>query len=63
MVVIDRVFFHSGDKKMVAGCIRLVVVLYSNDRMGIGLGRLSIGCLKWSPYRGGHISRFDCILS
>ena len=31
---------------MVAGCIRQVVILYSNDCMGIGLGGLSIGCLR-----------------
>ena len=31
---------------MVAGRVRQVVVLYSNDCMGIGLGELSIGRLK-----------------
>ena len=31
---------------MAAGCVRQVVVLYSNDCMRIGLGRLSIGRLK-----------------
>ena len=30
---------------MVAGCVRQVVVLYSNGFMGIGLGELSIGRL------------------
>ena len=38
---------------MVAGCVRQVVVLYSNGFMGIGLGELSIGRLRWSSYRGG----------
>ena len=41
---------------MVAGRVRQVVILYSNDCMGTGLGRLSIGRLR----RGGRISRFDC---
>ena len=31
---------------MVAGHVRQVVVLYSTDCMGIGLGRLSIGRLR-----------------
>ena len=31
---------------MVNGCVRQVVVLYSNDYMGTGLGRLSLGCLR-----------------
>ena len=33
-------------KKVVAGSIRQVIVLCSNDRMGICLGRLSIGRLR-----------------
>ena len=36
---------------MVAGRVRQVVVLYSNDCMGICLGGLSIGRLKTS----GHL--------
>ena len=44
MVVLDRFFFHLGDKK--AGRVRQVVVLYSNDSMGICLGGLSIGQLR-----------------
>ena len=39
-------FFHLGHKKVVAGRIRQVVVLYSNDCMGIGLGGLSTGRLR-----------------
>ena len=31
---------------MVAGPVRQVVVLYSNNCMGTGLGRLRIGCLR-----------------
>ena len=41
-----QIFFHLGDKKVVACCLRQVVVLYSNDCMGIGLGGISIGCLR-----------------
>ena len=41
-----QVFFIWGAKKLVADCVRQVVVLYSNDCMGNGLGRLSIGCLR-----------------
>ena len=36
-------FFHLEVKKVVAGRVRQAVVLYSNDWMGICLGRLSIG--------------------
>ena len=57
MVVLDRFFFLWGTKKVVTGRIRQVVVLYSNNCIGIGLGRLSIGRLN----RGGPIIRFDCI--
>ena len=42
---------------MVAGRIRQVVVLYSNDCMGIALSALRID--EWLSYRGGHISRFN----
>ena len=45
MVVLDKFLFIWGTKEVVAGCIRQVVVLYSNDCMGNGLGGLSIGCL------------------
>ena len=45
MAVLDR-FFHLGDQKVVAGCTRQVVVLYSNDCVRVGLGGLSIGHLK-----------------
>ena len=38
-------FFIWGTKKVVAGRIKQVVVLYSNDCMGTGFGRLSIGRL------------------
>ena len=40
-----RAFSHLGDRIKVAGCIRLVVVLYGNDCKGIRLDRLSIGHL------------------
>ena len=42
MAVLDR-FFHLGDHKVVAGRVRQVVGLYSNDCLGIGLDRVSIG--------------------
>ena len=38
-------FFHLGDKNVGTGRVRQVVVLYSNDCMGIGLGGLSLGRL------------------
>ena len=42
-VVLDRFLFISGDKKkVIAGRVRQVVVLYSNNCMGICLGGLSI---------------------
>ena len=47
---------------MVTGRVRQVVVLYSNDRMGNGLGGLSVGRLRrdeWSFYKGGRLSSFD----
>ena len=49
MAVLDRFFsvclFVWGTKKVVTGHIRLVVVLYNNNCMRIGLGGLSTGCL------------------
>ena len=42
-----QVLFSFGrQKKVVAGRVRQVVVLYSNDCMGICLGGLSIGRLR-----------------
>ena len=47
---------------MVVGRVRQVVVLYSNDCVGICLCGLSIGCLgRVASYRGGRLNRFDCI--
>ena len=61
VVVLDRFFFLLGTKNVVAGHMRQVVVLYSNNCMRTGLGGLSIGHLgEWSSYRGGRVSRFDC---
>ena len=40
-----QAFFHLGNKRMVAGCVRQMVISYSNDCMGIDLGGLSIGRL------------------
>ena len=57
-----QVFFQLGGKKVVAGHVRQVVVLFSNDCMGICLAGLCNGHLdEWSSYRGGHLNRFDCI--
>ena len=44
--VLHRSFFIWGTKKVVAGRVRQVVVLYSNGCLGIGLGRLRTGCLR-----------------
>ena len=55
-----QAYFHMGDKKMVAGLVRRVAILHSNDCTGIHLGGLSIGHLKWSSYRGGCLNRFYC---
>ena len=41
---------------MVAGHVRQVVVLYSNNCTRVCLGGLSIGRLG----RGGRLNRFDC---
>ena len=41
-----QVFFHLGDKKLDASCVRQVVILCSNDCMRICLVGLSIGCLR-----------------
>ena len=47
---------------MVAGRARQVVVLYSNDCIGICLGDSALVILdEWSSYGGGRLSRFDCI--
>ena len=46
MVVLDGVFFHLGAKNVVAGHVRQVVVLCSNNCMRISLGGPSIGCLR-----------------
>ena len=47
---------------MVTGCIRQVVILYSNDCMGIGLGGLSALVIlgDWLTYKDSCISSFDC---
>ena len=62
MVILDRFFFIWGTKNVVTGCVRQVVVLYSNDCMGIGLGGLSALVVlgDWLIYKGSHISSFDC---
>ena len=39
-------FLFGRQKKVVAGCLRQVVVFYRNNCMGIHVGRLSIGRLR-----------------
>ena len=45
-VVLDRFFSFRVTKNVVAGRVRQMVVLHSNDGIGIYLGRLSIGRLR-----------------
>ena len=45
VVVLNRLFSFGRQKKVIAGRIKQVVVLYSNDCTGICLGRLGIGRL------------------
>ena len=53
MVALDRFLFISETKKVVAGPVRQVVVLCSNDCVG--------SCLdEWLSYRGGLLNMFDC---
>ena len=57
-----QVFFIWETIKVIAGRVRQVVVLYSNNCMRIWLGGCSIGRLRQvNVYRGGHFNRFDCI--
>ena len=44
--VLDRLFSFGRQKKVVACRVKQVVVLYSNDCMGIRLGELSIARLR-----------------
>ena len=59
MIVLDRL---GRQKKVVAGRVKQVVVLYSNDCTGIRWGGLIIGRLidEWLSYRGGRLNSFDC---
>ena len=46
---------------MVAGPVRWVVVLYSNDCVEICLDGVTLIILEeWLSYRGGRLNRFDC---
>ena len=55
-----QAFFQLGDKKVVTGRVRQLVVLYSNDCTGICSGELVIVVsAKWSSNRGGRWNRFD----
>ena len=46
MVVLDRLFFNWGTKKLLTVCVRQVVLLYRKECMRIGLGRLYFGGLR-----------------
>ena len=46
VVVLDRLFFIWETKKVVAGHVKRMIVLYSNGCTGICLGGLSIGRLR-----------------
>ena len=50
-----RQFFFSFErqKKVVAGRVRQVVILHSNDSAMVVLD-------EWLPYRGGHLTKFGC---
>ena len=62
VVVLDRVFFHWGTKKwsLVAldrWSFYTVTIVWELAWTGLALVVLD----KWSSYRGGRGSRFDCI--
>ena len=58
-----QIFLYLGDKKVVDSRVRQVVVLYSNDCMGICLGLLSIVHLRLVvAFRGSLLNTFDCIM-
>ena len=61
MVVLDKLFFIWETKKVVADRVKQVVVLFSNDCMGIhwGIHSALVVLDEWS-YRGGRLNRFGC---
>ena len=55
-------FFHLGEKKVVAGRARQVVVLYSKSVWEFAWADSAMAILdEWSSYRYGHLNRFYCI--
>ena len=62
VLVLDSFFFIWETKKVVAGHIRQVVILYSTDCKGICLGRLSIGCLRRVVILYWLFEQLDCNL-
>ena len=60
-----QVLFNLGDKKkVVTGCVRLVVVLYSTVMIVWKFAWVDSALVvldKWLSYRGGRLSRFDFI--
>ena len=53
-----QVFFLWGTKKVVAGHIRQMVILYSNDYRGIWADSALVVFDEWSSNRGGYLGRF-----
>ena len=61
VVVLDRLFFIWETKKVIAGCVEKVVILYGNDCIGIGLVDSALVLLdEWLFYRGGCLNMFEC---
>ena len=62
MVVLDRFFFHLGDKKKWSLVVLdrwssyTVTIIWEFARADPVLVVLD----EWSPYRGGRLNRFDC---
>ena len=61
-----QVFFIWDTKKVVAGRVRQVVVLYSNDCNVwefVWAESVLVVLDEWSSYKSGRLNRFDCILT
>ena len=59
--LLDKAFGIWETKKVVAGRVKQVVVLYSNDCTGIRWVGISMVVLdEWLSNRGGRLNRFDC---
>ena len=59
MVVL--VAFFIWETNVVAGRVRQVAILYSNDCTGIAWADPALAVLdEWSSYRGDRLNIFDC---